>query len=248
MRLQKNIGLGRLAAVALVFMTSAEAMAQDATLTVRKAAGERIEILLENSTPIAAIQFTLNGTGGVTIESLRAGDRMNTWDLRSNAINDSTVIAVLMRRGNGNLPRGERVIVEADIRTSRTSFGHSVFFSNAVASSPQATALDLALQNLDWTSDAGEAQFVLGQNYPNPFNPSTTIPYTLLRSASVSLTVYDITGRQIATLSEGTQPAGTHAITWNSSDASGTPLPSGIYFVKLQVGDRTEVRKMILTR
>jgi hypothetical protein len=72
-------------------------------------------------------------------------------------------------------------------------------------------------------------EFLLGQNYPNPFNPETVIPYTLAARADVKLSVYDLLGREVATLVSGPQSAGAHAVSWNGSQAA-----SGLYFYRLE--------------
>ena len=83
----------------------------------------------------------------------------------------------------------------------------------------------------------------LNQNFPNPFNPSTVIKYTLKENGFVSLKVYDILGRDIATLVNGIQVSGTYTITFNASN-----LVSGIYVYKLQVNDFIQIKKMIITK
>jgi hypothetical protein len=70
----------------------------------------------------------------------------------------------------------------------------------------------------------------LGQNYPNPFNPVTNIGYDIPQDAKVSLKVYDIAGREIATLVNETQTAGYHVVKFNASTFS-----SGMYFYKIKV-------------
>lgn len=86
-------------------------------------------------------------------------------------------------------------------------------------------------------------QFELLQNYPNPFNPSTVIQYKLAKSGSVRLTVYDITGRQVATLINQTQGAGVYLVRFNAAQ-----LASGIYFYRLQADGFNQIRKMLLIR
>lgn len=80
-------------------------------------------------------------------------------------------------------------------------------------------------------------------NYPNPFNPITTIVYDLPRLVDVTLTVYDVLGRHVRVLISGTQPPGTHEV---SFDASG--LSSGIYFYRLHAGDFVETKRMVVVR
>ncbi len=85
--------------------------------------------------------------------------------------------------------------------------------------------------------------FTLSQNYPNPFNPSTTISFDLPNSEFVTLKVYDVLGREITTLVNEELYAGQHTKVFNAEN-----LSSGVYFYKLQAGNFSETRKMILTK
>jgi len=87
------------------------------------------------------------------------------------------------------------------------------------------------------------APVALLQNYPNPFNPLTTISYQLPVSSDVTLKVYDILGREVATLVNGHQNAGTHSVTFDASN-----LPSGVYLCRMVAGNFSEVRKMVVIR
>jgi hypothetical protein len=75
-------------------------------------------------------------------------------------------------------------------------------------------------------------RYLLDQNFPNPFNPSTVIGYHLPADARVTLRIYDLLGREIATLVDGLVSAGSHAVTWN-----GSSYGSGVYFVRLSASD-----------
>jgi hypothetical protein len=86
-------------------------------------------------------------------------------------------------------------------------------------------------------------QFALQQNYPNPFNPTTTISYQLPVSSYVTLKVYDLLGREVATLVNEKKKAGNYSLQW---DASG--LSSGIYFYRLEANEKREIKKMVLMK
>ncbi len=85
------------------------------------------------------------------------------------------------------------------------------------------------------------AGFVLEQNYPNPFNPTTTIIYQLPVVSNVTLIVYDLLGRPVATLVNEHQTAGRHSVKFDAGE-----LPSGVYFYRLQAGSFVRTKKMIL--
>jgi hypothetical protein len=88
----------------------------------------------------------------------------------------------------------------------------------------------------------------LSQNYPNPFNPTTIISYNLPKTGNVVLKVYDILGNEVATLINREQPAGTYKITFNALNADHKNLSSGIYFYKLQSGNYSAIKKMLLLK
>ncbi|MFQ5582980.1 MAG: T9SS type A sorting domain-containing protein [Calditrichia bacterium] len=87
------------------------------------------------------------------------------------------------------------------------------------------------------------ASFELHQNYPNPFNPETTIQYTLAQAGRVSLKVFDILGREVATLVEEQQKAGDYSVMFYAGN-----LASGMYFYRLESGGFIQTRKMLLVR
>jgi endoglucanase len=87
------------------------------------------------------------------------------------------------------------------------------------------------------------AQYSLTQNYPNPFNPSTIISFSVPSKLYVSLKIYDVLGREVATLLDEQMSAGSHDIHWGA-----VGLPSGVYFYRLQSGSFSETRKLILLK
>ncbi|MCH7975268.1 MAG: T9SS type A sorting domain-containing protein [Bacteroidetes bacterium] len=87
------------------------------------------------------------------------------------------------------------------------------------------------------------SDYVLTQNYPNPFNPATEIGFALPESAHVRLVVYDVLGRQVRLLLDGTMEAGTHQVVFDASD-----LPSGTYLYRLETPQGSVVRTMLLAK
>ena len=85
--------------------------------------------------------------------------------------------------------------------------------------------------------------FALNQNYPNPFNPSTVISYQLASDTRATLKVYDILGREVATLVDGYQTAGVHQVQFNAQN-----LSSGVYFYRLSAPGQDFVKKMLLMK
>lgn len=91
-------------------------------------------------------------------------------------------------------------------------------------------------------------EFSLSQNYPNPFNPTTTIEFSLPRSGYVVLDVYDIMGRRVITLADEYLNAGLKKVVWDGRDRNGHEVASGMYLYRLQSGDFSLTKKMILLK
>jgi hypothetical protein len=92
--------------------------------------------------------------------------------------------------------------------------------------------------------------FSLAQNYPNPFNPSTTIHYSIPRSAPVFVTlqIYDMLGRRVKTLVAEWKSAGTYVAVWDGTDDNGRGVATGSYVYRLTAGSNVASRMMILAR
>ena len=88
----------------------------------------------------------------------------------------------------------------------------------------------------------------LQQNYPNPFNPTTTIAFSLPEKTRVTLAVYDVNGRLVTTLVEAELDAGFKEYRWDGKDSRMRPVGSGVYFCRLDTGNRTLVEKMVLLK
>jgi len=86
-------------------------------------------------------------------------------------------------------------------------------------------------------------RFQLFQNYPNPFNPSTNIKFSIAKQDIVSLKVYDVLGREIATLVNEEKPAGEYIVKFNTNEITG-----GVYFYRLKIKEFINTKKMLLIK
>jgi hypothetical protein len=86
-------------------------------------------------------------------------------------------------------------------------------------------------------------EFMLKQNYPNPFNPSTVIQFSIPVDGNVSLTVYDITGKEVTKIVNGYKPKGNYSVNFDGSELSG-----GVYFYELKTEDFTQTKKMLMIK
>jgi len=93
------------------------------------------------------------------------------------------------------------------------------------------------------TDDEGPGMYTLHQNYPNPFNPRTQLGFQIREFGFVSLTVYDVLGRQVATLMNEEMLPGEQTVTWDASD-----MPSGVYLYRLTAGAFSQTRRMVLMK
>jgi hypothetical protein len=153
--------------------------------------------------------------------------------------NSSTIIP-----GNNNLCASY-----TPVRAARAlSIGSSTFQDNF---SREALHIYRIPKSTNERNNQIPSHFVLGQNYPNPFNPSTAISFGLPSQSFVSLKVFDVVGREVATIVSEELPAGYYSRQWNAVN-----IASGVYFYRLQahqisggqVGVFTETKKLVLLR
>ncbi len=140
---------------------------------------------------------------------------------------------VLLRIRPDNLPHNDfllRVIINCTSPSGQTTFDKYIQFEIAAPTVVSGRAV-LPME------------FKLGQNYPNPFNPATTMCYQLPRTGHVSLTVYDVLGREVAILVNEVKQPGVYTVRW---DAAGQP--SGVYFYQLRAGNYIQVKRLVLIK
>ncbi|MDP4197613.1 MAG: T9SS type A sorting domain-containing protein, partial [Bacteroidota bacterium] len=91
--------------------------------------------------------------------------------------------------------------------------------------------------------------FAVEQNYPNPFNPETAIRYAIPKSGKITLSIYDILGREVRTLVNDIQNAGTYQVTWKGDNNFGEKVSSGIYFYRVSFDNQQQIcKKMVMLK
>ena len=97
----------------------------------------------------------------------------------------------------------------------------------------------------DETNTSLPAIFTLKQNYPNPFNSSTSIEYYLDTAGEVEIQILNVLGQAILNVHKGIQAPGAHSLLWDSKDTSGNQVASGIYFCRLTLNNKSQIRKIL---
>ncbi|HRX76983.1 MAG TPA: T9SS type A sorting domain-containing protein, partial [Candidatus Cloacimonadota bacterium] len=155
-----------------------------------------------------------------------------------------------LRFMNYVLPAGESM--DLNIAFRPTEEGVFAGYLIVVSDDPNASSVNIPLMgsatpvsNQDNHSPAVTA---LQGNYPNPFNPNTTVRFALKESAHVKIEVFNILGQKVKTLVNNQMNSGNHNVAWNGLDDNKRPVASGVYFYKMQSGDYSNTRKMILMK
>jgi len=119
---------------------------------------------------------------------------------------------------------------------------------------PARNWLSLFKERYNESSEVGEkpplapTQFTLKQNYPNPFNPTTTIQFHLAQAGTATLSIYNLLGQVVKSVSFGRIVAGEHFYVWDGRDDRNEPVSSGVYLYKLETVHGSQTRKMVLTK
>lgn len=121
--------------------------------------------------------------------------------------------------------------------------GGAIYYALARVTGTTENSLESGPSGIERISGTVPSGYGLEANYPNPFNPTTTITFHVSASSFVSLKVYDVMGREVATLVSEEMEPGTYVTGWNAQSAT-----SGVYFYTLEAGSFTQTRKMLLVK
>lgn len=176
--------------------------------------------------------------------------RGRAWELALTNRSESAEEARLRLEGEGGLPAGQQRYV-LDLRKERRVAPGATFELRAGETRP----LKVIVGTESFArSESGGIELKtfeneLRANYPNPFGQSTTLAYTLEDDREVRIEIYDVLGRRVRTLVRGEkQEAGLHEAEWRGRTQFGKPAGSGVYFYRIEAGDFTATKKMVLVR
>ncbi|HKK21943.1 MAG TPA: FlgD immunoglobulin-like domain containing protein, partial [candidate division Zixibacteria bacterium] len=205
--------------------------AEDKVVTVTY---ERDATIITLTSPVAVrgVEFTLKGAGDVIPVKL-VGDKL---DMLSGNTDGGIHVGILDMDGPNTIPSGNTRLVRL--------IGTYEIASAIVAVDGSHSEAALLSGNAPMLPD----KFELYQNYPNPFNPSTEIGFALPQTANVRLEIFNIMGQRVKLLADRQMEAGVHTILWDGRDAAGNTVASGVYFYRLDAGQYTASRKMLLLK
>jgi len=235
----------------------------------------RVPLSVTNGNDLVGIDLAFKYSAGVRIKEVTfENTRVAYWDLKATMLNptNQTVVAMMVPQlsmtkkpalAAGTGPIAELVFERTDPAVTEIKLEptvmedphHSVFFvyANTDANGqytqwredPEVVNGTVALVA---TGPSLPTEFGLDQNYPNPFNPTTKLSFALPTNAHVQLTVYNVLGQAVRTLVDEDMAAGTHEVTWNGRNSEGTQVSSGIYFYRINAGNFSATKKMMMLK
>ncbi len=211
-------------------------------LISKEKAGDKVRVVLDNNTDIGNEFGTLQG-GGVDVHL--KGSAVRGYLHHKYAVIDGDVSSAdqAVITGSHNWSSAAETSNNENTLIIHSNRIANLYLQEFKARYIEAGGTDDIVLGIRKAADGIPGSLRLDQNFPNPFNPSTTIGFNVPRSNFVSLKVFDVLGREVATLVNSRQAPGYHAVALDAGR-----FASGVYFYILKSGGNTMVRKMILMK
>jgi hypothetical protein len=210
-----------------------------------RTSGVEIPIWTRLRQPLTGLQLTfeISGDADVVAANLPAGITMASH-------RDGDELRVLLYSTQGSVLPAEETRLLRMLRPNATlqTAGEGVRFLGARGAAANGAAVTLQSFDIGEGPIGLGTRYTLEDNWPNPFNPTTTIAFTLPRTSTVRLRVYNIRGQVVKTLMDGELGGGRHTVQWDGTDAAGRKVATGIYLYTLEAGGFRASKKMLLVK
>ena len=200
-----------------------------------------IAVRLTNPVPVKGLQFNLKLKIPSVTDETEKFNRVDHMSVRSKIVGLRHTILLFDGQNRAIEPADEYVLlIKGDWRA------YDISQTDIIAVDDQNSPLNVVYR---WPRGEPLPRAIkLEQNYPNPFNPSTTIEFQLPDFTEVKITIVDILGRRVKTLARGEMNPGVHRLVWDGTDEAGRRVASGVYLYRMQAGDFTKSKKMLLVK
>jgi hypothetical protein len=219
-------------------------------LSVKGGTTVDVPIVLTTTNPLAGIQISLDYDRDIMTPGEPITTERSSGMSVAHTIDSGTVLILLYDVAGKTISPGSGPVLTIPFTVSQNAEGLSeIVFREVILADEQAKAVPTEVKSAPITIEkALPTEYALVQNSPNPFNPETVIEYQLPEDAYVTITIYNVLGQEIRRLVDGRMPGGFYSVVWDGANGLGQYVASGIYFFRMQAGDFTSVRKMMMLK
>jgi hypothetical protein len=188
---------------------------------------------VESPTQIGGLYLQFKTTSNLAGEIVR-DPALADMEIQTTTEGDQTNVIVYSNRKGAVIPAGVSTLLTIPGSVEIVRLEASDYYGNMLVSRVV-------------TKSSVPSHFTIGQNYPNPFNPTTTISFSLPKPTAWTLSVINVSG-QVVKRYTGEAGVGSVTVTWDATDQDGRTVATGVYFYRLDAGDFSETRKMVLMK
>ena len=253
------LGIGTCPPTGVAKGVASSAFVSAQPVTLNEEGDFTLPISVDSEIDIAGVQLKLGYNAGVlTPDDPQLSDRSVGMNVASKARDGELTIVVYGPEGE-TISAGTGPILSVRFKThdaKLTTQDTNVRFEEVVLAVSCTELIPVEIEPIVVKTAQLPTEFALAQNYPNPFNPTTHISYTIPagvgltteHSPLVTLKIFNLLGQEVRTLVDEAKEAGYYSVTWDARDDVGREVSSGIYFVRMKVGEYTAVKKMALIK
>jgi len=212
-------------------------------------ADQQLLIHLDYDGLTRGIQFTLAADAALEFGTpLLAVNDAGTM-VASHRAEDGTVSVVVINTSGGTVERSANLLVRLPYTYNGDRRNRTVVeLTDLKAAGMAGETLPIIIREKRIDISVIPTIFALHQNYPNPFNPVTEIQFDVPVESQVTLTIYNIMGQEVTTLTNSTLQAGFHSVRWDGTNGQGEQISTGVYFYRLTSSAFTSTKKMIMVK